>query len=72
MPCVKVHNGFVCSRGSVKTCDFPGCNKKMEFLCDKEVSFNGKTCDKHMCVNHAHEIKFNYHKCWLHMGDLDV
>lgn len=67
MPCNIVKNGIVCSRGAVETCDFPSCNERTKYLCDEEIG-SEKTCDKHMCAQHAHEMRPNYHKCWLHMG----
>jgi hypothetical protein len=62
------HVGFLCG-------DFgPHCTECSqvgdEFLCDYPVG-KGKTCDKGLCADHAHEVAPNVHYCPGHHAEFE-
>lgn len=42
-----------------------------EFLCDYPVG-EGKTCDRPLCSDHAHEVAPNIHYCTGHHADFEA
>ncbi|KPD17229.1 hypothetical protein ADM96_20145 [Burkholderia sp. ST111] len=73
MPCTPFRlpggvSGIVCTRGgkSVRRCSVAGCNAPSGFQCDYPVR-PGKTCDRHLCAKHAHEIGVDVHRCPDHV-----
>lgn len=44
------------------------CNGIAGFQCDYPIA-PGRTCDAHMCEDHAHEVGENLHYCPRHCPD---
>ena len=68
MPCYSKYdeNGTIFLRGDLgPKCNEDGCNWVAEFLCDYPVG-DEKTCDRHLCNDHAIEIAPNVHYCSAH------
>lgn len=70
MPCdhVKLPNGFraiVCSRGHRGKAWRCFCGLAGGFQCDWKVG-DGKTCDVHLCPDHATTVGEDKHLCPLH------
>ena len=70
MPCTPIKMGaitaIVCTRGrkaKVWRCGF--CTLSGGFQCDWKIS-PGKTCDVHLCPEHAKEVAPKKHLCPLH------
>lgn len=65
MACYQTKDGmFVCGNLG------PHCNECMDvadFLCDFPVG-RGKTCDRNLCDEHAHEIAPELHYCTPHLA----
>ncbi|WP_227242479.1 hypothetical protein [Paraburkholderia caribensis] len=73
MPCTPFRfpdgtRGIVCTRGRkrVHRCSVDGCNAPSGFQCDFRTR-QGKTCDRHLCAVHAHQIGSDVHLCPTHM-----
>lgn len=73
MPCIPFRfpdgtRGIACTRGRKRThrCSVDGCNAPSEFQCDFRTT-PGKTCDRHLCAVHAHQIGPDVHLCPTHM-----
>lgn len=51
-----------------RRCEF--CNAWAGFQCDAKVSKRepDKTCDAHICANHAHQVGPDLHICPSHFG----
>ncbi|WP_206002546.1 hypothetical protein [Paraburkholderia antibiotica] len=75
MPCTPFKlpdgtRGFICSRGRRGTapqCRADGCGAESDFQCDYPVGPR-KTCDRHLCATHAHEIAPDVHYCPEHFA----
>lgn len=72
MPCrsYKTKNGMVhiCfGRGQKPPPGCRECGAMSEFLCDFPVG-DGKTCDRDLCAEHAHEIGPEQHYCTEHLA----
>ena len=74
MPCTPFRlpggiSGIVCTRGrkSVTRCSVAGCTAPSSFQCDHPTK-SGKTCDRHLCAKHAHEIGSDLHRCPEHLS----
>jgi hypothetical protein len=68
MPCyhIKLPDGgkvILCGRLGKHCAD---CADVGAYLCDYPVGPRGKTCDRSMCGEHAHEIGPNLHYCETH------
>lgn len=66
MPCVHVGSAIVCTRGrkaKAWRCGF--CGLAGGFQCDWKIG-GGKTCDVHLCPDHAKEAAPGKHLCPLH------
>ncbi|WP_413194520.1 hypothetical protein [Pararobbsia alpina] len=46
----------------------PGCKATSEFQCDYRAR-PGKTCDRHLCAVHAHQVGTDVHFCPSHMKE---
>jgi len=74
MPCTPFRtrdgiSGIVCTgRRRAPRCSVPGCNASSGFQCDHRGT-NGKTCDRHLCAVHAHQIADNTHFCPTHLAE---
>jgi hypothetical protein len=75
MPCTPFRlpsgvSGIVCTRGRkrVSRCSVPGCNASSGFQCDYR-SEQGKTCDRHLCAVHAHQVGSDAHFCPTHLAE---
>lgn len=69
MPCYRVANKRL---GIVHICGDLGepcaeCESPAGFLCDYPVG-DGKTCDRHLCADHASEVYGGLHYCAPHMA----
>jgi hypothetical protein len=74
MPCTPFRlpggiSGIVCTRGRKRAprCSVAGCKAISGFQCDYPVT-PGKSCDRHLCAKHAHEIGSDMHRCPEHIG----
>lgn len=70
MPCIPFRlpggtSGFVCTRKPRRRCSVDGCRAPSGYQCDYPVR-PGKTCDRHLCVTHAHEVGADVHYCPEH------
>lgn len=73
MPCTPFRTadgltGIVCTSRRRVRCSVPGCNEPSGFQCDHR-SGAGKTCDRHLCAVHAHEIGPDVHFCPAHLAE---
>jgi hypothetical protein len=74
MPCTPFHTpdgltGIVCtSRRRAPRCSVAGCNAPSGFQCDHRVR-GGKTCDRHLCAVHAHQVGDDVHFCPTHLAE---
>jgi hypothetical protein len=75
MPCTPFRTadgitGIVCTRGRKRAprCSVPGCNATSGFQCDYRVQ-GGKTCDRHLCAVHAHQVGPDAHFCPTHLTE---
>ncbi|GJH31401.1 hypothetical protein CBA19CS91_01610 [Paraburkholderia hospita] len=72
MPCTPFRfpdgvSGIVCTRGRrTKRCSVEGCREPSGFQCDFRTAPK-KTCDRHLCAVHAHQIGADVHLCPQHM-----
>ncbi len=73
MPCTPFRlpggfSGIVCTRGRRRAprCSVDGCNALSNFQCDFHMK-PGKTCDRHLCAVHAHQIGADVHLCPTHL-----
>ncbi|MEM5294199.1 hypothetical protein VSR82_07635 [Burkholderia sp. JPY481] len=74
MPCTPFRfpdgvTGIICTRGRKRThrCSVDGCNAPSGFQCDHRIG-HGKTCDRHLCAVHAHEVGADVHFCPAHLA----
>jgi hypothetical protein len=74
MPCTPFRlpggiSGIVCTRGRprVPRCSVPGCNAPSGYQCDYRIE-QAKTCDRHLCAVHAHQIGADAHFCPTHLS----
>lgn len=65
--------GFICgpSRRYLARCQQPGCTAGGERQCDFPVG-DGKTCDKHLCADHAARQGRGRDYCPDHPGQGDL
>lgn len=75
MPCTPFRlpggiSGIVCSRGRkhVHRCSVEGCSAPSGFQCDY-LTKPGKTCDRHLCATHAHQVGPDAHFCPAHLAE---
>lgn len=75
MPCAPFRmpdgtRGIVCTRGRRRAprCSVEGCNAPSGFQCDHRGA-RGKTCDRHLCAVHAHQVGEDTHFCPAHMSE---
>ncbi|RKE35242.1 hypothetical protein B0G76_1303 [Paraburkholderia sp. BL23I1N1] len=75
MPCTPFRSpggvsGIVCTRGRERTprCSVPGCKEPSGFQCDYQVRAS-KTCDRHLCAVHAHQVGADTHFCPTHLPE---
>lgn len=75
MPCTPFRtpdgvSGIVCTRGRRRTprCSVDGCKAPSGFQCDHRGP-SGKTCDRHLCAIHAHEVGSDVHFCPTHLAE---
>ena len=74
MPCTPFRtpdgvSGIVCTgRRRAPRCSVDGCNAPSGFQCDHRGP-RGKTCDRHLCAVHAHEVGADVHFCPAHMAE---
>lgn len=62
MPCTRVGNAIVCSRGrQVPPCAW--CAVPSTKLCDGRAAHRHGTCDKPLCDAHAHHVAPNADYC---------
>ncbi|MBB5450167.1 hypothetical protein HDG36_001703 [Paraburkholderia sp. Kb1A] len=57
--------GIICSRGRRRAppaCSADCCRNESSFQCDYPVGAK-KTCDRHLCGTHVHEVAPNLHYC---------
>lgn len=73
MPCTPFSlpggiSGIVCTRGRKRAprCSVAGCNAPSGFQCD-HCAKSGKTCDRHLCAVHAHQVGDDVHFCPTHL-----
>ncbi|MGF6806244.1 hypothetical protein OKW30_001370 [Paraburkholderia sp. Clong3] len=74
MPCIPFRtpdgtSGIVCTRDrrTGPRCAVDGCRAPSGYQCDYPVSPR-KTCDRHLCANHAHEVGADIHYCPEHFA----
>ena len=72
MPCIPFRfpdgvTGIVCVRGRRVRCSAGSCGAASGYQCDYPVSTR-KTCDRHLCATHAHEIAPDVHYCPEHFA----
>ena len=66
MPCYKTKDGVhICGELGPHCED---CSDVSAFLCDFPVG-KGKTCDRHMCKDHATEVAPDVHYCKGHLKE---
>ncbi|ADG20353.1 hypothetical protein BC1002_6511 [Paraburkholderia atlantica] len=70
MPCTPFKlpgggSGFICTRGRRTRCAAGPCASSSSYQCDYPVGPR-KTCDRHLCAKHAHEIAPDVHYCPEH------
>ncbi|VWB97369.1 hypothetical protein BLA15816_04704 [Burkholderia lata] len=75
MPCIPFRfpdgmSGIVCTRGRKRAprCSVPGCQASSAFQCDFHTT-TVKTCDRHLCAVHAHEVGDDVHFCPTHLAE---
>lgn len=73
MPCTPFRTtdgttGIVCTSRRRPRCSVPGCNAPSGFQCDHRVK-SGKTCDRHLCAAHAHQVGDDMHLCPTHLAE---
>ncbi|MCG5072225.1 hypothetical protein [Paraburkholderia tagetis] len=74
MPCTPFRfpggiNGIVCTgRKRTSRCSVEGCNAPSGFQCDYQMK-PGKTCDRHLCAVHAHQVGADVHFCPAHLAE---
>lgn len=75
MPCTPFRlpggfSGIVCTRGRRRAprCSVEGCNAASGFQCDHRGA-RGKTCDRHLCAVHAHQVGADTHFCPTHLAE---
>ncbi|NUX55962.1 hypothetical protein FSB65_21475 [Paraburkholderia sp. JPY418] len=74
MPCIPIRTpdgaaGFICTRDrrTGRRCSVDGCRAPSGFQCDYPVSPR-RTCDRHLCAQHAHEAAPDVHYCPEHFA----
>jgi hypothetical protein len=73
MPCTPFRlpggSGIICTRGRRRAprCSVQGCATASEFQCDYRTK-PGKTCDRHLCAVHAHQVGPDVHFCPAHLA----
>lgn len=56
---------FMCGHDlSLDSC--PDCGSVADYLCDFPVGKSGRTCDRRMCAEHAHQVGEDMHYCDTH------
>jgi hypothetical protein len=72
MPCTPFRfpdgmRGIVCTgKRRAKRCSVEGCNQPSGFQCDFRTTAK-KTCDRHLCAVHAHQVGPDQHFCPTHL-----
>ncbi|VWD01553.1 hypothetical protein BLA17378_05273 [Burkholderia aenigmatica] len=73
MPCTPFRfpggmSGIVCTRGRKRAtrCSVPGCQASSASQCDFHTTTT-KTCDRHLCAVHAHQVGDDVHFCPTHL-----
>ena len=69
MPCRIIGNIIACYRGprKIADCDEEGCNVRSSKLCDWGTGYK-QTCDRRLCIYHAHKVGPNTDYCPEHYG----
>ena len=70
MPCDHIAGAIVCSRGR-KRMRCVACHLAGGLQCDWKVG-PGKTCDAHICPEHATEVAPGKHVCPAHRPDWEM
>lgn len=73
MPCTPFRTrdgmtGIICTSRRRPRCSVPGCNAPSGFQCDHRMK-GGKTCDRHLCATHAHQVGDDVHFCPTHLAE---
>jgi hypothetical protein len=74
MPCTPFRTpdgltGIACtSRRRAPRCSVDRCNAPSGFQCDHRAQ-SGKTCDRHLCAAHAHQVGDDVHFCPTHLAE---
>jgi len=58
--------GLLCSDGAA----MQRCLAPSGFQCDWDMG-DGRTCDRHICAAHAHQVGPNRHLCPIHITQLE-
>jgi hypothetical protein len=73
---------IACSRGRGKTAKCIACSKRSTFQCDWKLgrvpeirggrqTLKVRTCDAHLCIDHAREVAPDKHVCPVHSVAFD-
>ncbi len=73
MPCTPFRTrdgmtGIICTNRRRPHCSVSGCNAVSGFQCDYRAG-SGKTCDRHLCATHAHQVGDDVHFCPTHLAE---